>query len=169
MKDITDSNKVKMRTNPIHAKLNKNTIPYPQPLQYIIGDQLFELYRPFKYVWTSDGEFYRIVIPPKFIYDGASVPRIAWTLIGLRPVGLISASACIHDYSYANGGNFKSAYEILDQETSIWQTCHGIWTKEQSDKLFAIMLREAGVGKLKRRLAYQAVRIFGSSRFENVS
>ena len=35
----------------------------------------------------------RILIPKGFVYDGASVPRLVWTLSGILPDGLIRAAA----------------------------------------------------------------------------
>jgi hypothetical protein len=126
-----------------------------------VSEKDYRLVEDYTYAWTK-GEFdYRITVPTGFTYDGASVPRVAWTVSGIRPDGLIRAAALIHDWIY----NFKGllpegSHEFLDAEGR-WQTVYGRWSREDTDRLFGRIMRESGVPKFKRRMAYRAVRLFG--------
>ncbi len=62
------------------------------------GDEkaTFRLNKPFVYV-ASNGQ--EIVIPEGFIYDGASVPKILWSVVS--PVGEVKKPALVHDWFYS--------------------------------------------------------------------
>lgn len=145
---------------------NKSVIPYPQPLQFILHDRKYRLARPFKYVWIEAEKLHRIVIATGFEYDGASIPRFAWSLLGLRPMGKTSAAACLHDHCYLRGGRLGSSYEVYEQSTGFWRIQQGRWSRLRADKLFATMLKEAGANKFQTTLAYQAVRLFGAGSYK---
>lgn len=147
-----------------NALRNNEIKPYPQPTQFVISEKNYRLARPFVYKWECEGIDYRIVVPKDFEYDGASVPRIAWSLIGLRPSGLISAASCVHDMMYQRGGRLRSNYEKLDSNR-LWQVVNARWTRLAADRLFGRMLREAGISRTKRVLAYKAVRWFGGGNY----
>lgn len=93
---------------------------------------------------------FSIVIPAPFIYDGASIPRLAWSLLGLRPDGLIRAAAVVHDVLYAQKG----------PANTLEGTAH-YFSREEADKLFLDLMLAAGVSKRRATLAYRAVRWFG--------
>lgn len=71
--------------------------------------------------------------------------------------------SCIHDYVYEAGGELGDIYEWwVDGK---WIVNFNPWKKRHADKLFFRMLREANVPKFRRRVAYQAVRVFGKGSF----
>ncbi|HWL54266.1 MAG TPA: DUF1353 domain-containing protein [Chthoniobacteraceae bacterium] len=132
-----------------------------QPLNIPIKDG-YRLECDYIYRWVDEGRIYRIVVPAGFICDGASVPRFLWTLIGATPDGLNRAAALVHDFIYRNSGVLPNG--------SFWEEAPGgrlialidmPWTRVQADKLFARILREAGVPRLRRRLMYRGVRLGG--------
>lgn len=129
-----------------------------QPLFVPITDRLYSLVNPYSYSWSLDGVVYATLSVPKgFVTDGASVPRFAWTITGIRPDGLIRAAALIHDWLYFNGGRLPAgSYAFTDHRPVL-----GRWRRKDADKLFARIMRECGVAKHKRRMAYLAVRLFG--------
>lgn len=86
----------------------------------------------------------KIVVPKGFVTDYASTPKIVW-LLGLSPHEQYSRAAIIHDYLYWSQG------------------C----TREQSDRLMLIAMKESEVGRLGRWLVYQAVNAMGKSSWEN--
>lgn len=75
-------------------------------------------------------------VPKGFITDGASIPRIFWSLIGSPFTGLYRRAALIHDYFY---------YTKL---TPRWY----------ADKIFLECMKDLGVSYWKRWAMWAAVR-----------
>lgn len=113
-----------------------------QPDNRPIGQNCYLLCEKFEY---NNGD-YCVEIPEGFINDGASVPRWAWSIVGLTPDGLLRAAAIVHDFHYR----------------------FGIGTRKFADQLFYSMLIEYGVNKVRAKLAYAAVRIGGGNHFGKV-
>ena len=134
-----------------------------QPLNRPIGERLYELAEGWRYEWLDEDtwEWRRICIPQGYRYDGASVPRKAWTISGLTPDGLIRAAATVHDFIYDHRGAMP--------EGSCQYSWQGEWrdaqdvvlTRKEADRLFLQILRESGVPARRCWLAYTAVRAFG--------
>ena len=81
-----------------------------------------------------------IVVPKGFVTDFASIPQPFWGL-GLSPNGRYSKAAIIHDYLY-------------------WaQGC----TRQQSDNILVIAMKESGVGAPLRNAIYNGVRLGGEA------
>ena len=135
-----------------------------QPDARPVEKNIYELFEEWTYTWEKDGVTRRLVLPKGFRYDGASVPRFLWSVIGLRPDGLIRAAALVHDFLYFYGGKVPSgSYQILNDNDE-WDNLESeedIWTRKNSDRIFVRLMREFGVSKIKRRLAYYGVRSFG--------
>lgn len=141
--------------------------PYTIPVaETRSGHTTYRVVQDYTYQWRLPRHSveYRLTVPAGFECDGASVPRLLWSFVGLAPDGLLRAAAVSHDYLYASrglvGGNLKARYYSPAHEHD-WQTVLWPVTRKQSDELFARLLREAGVAKRRRRLAYLAVRLFG--------
>jgi len=83
---------------------------------------------------------YRFTIPSGFKYDGASIPGLFWSVLGVHPFHhKVFYAALIHDYLYRRG-------------------YRGI-----ADKCFRSQLKEDGCNLYQRQLMYLAVRLFGGS------
>ncbi|WP_232289498.1 DUF1353 domain-containing protein [Verrucomicrobium spinosum] len=127
----------------------------------------YRLIRPWRYVWDlPDGTRQCLVVPRGFCLDGASVPRLLWTLTGITPDGLHRAAAVAHDYLYRHAGKLPAGvHRVLSPgvgwETAGWKDAAHVWTREEADRLFARLLRECGVGKRRRRIMYLGVRLGG--------
>jgi hypothetical protein len=134
-----------------------------QPLIVPITNKHYRLVEQYAYHWDLGGTRNRIVIPRGFTYDGASVPRLAWTLSGITPDGLIRAAALVHDWIYRHKGRLPQGSQQYREGNEPWQDAYGAWSRRDADRLFARIMREAGVSKWKRRMAYRAVRWFGGS------
>lgn len=107
----------------------------------LIGAQSFEVLNPLEF---NTYGFY-ISVLPGFDYDGASIPKALWSLIG-PPMGeLYSAAACLHDALYAS--------KLFDRKTS--------------DKLFHQAMIASGVSQTLAKQMYLAVRAFGESAYED--
>ena len=76
------------------------------------------------------------------IFDGASIPKPLWALFGSPFVGDYRRAAVIHDSYYKGGGEHFA-------------------TRKQTDQMFLEAMRCDGVGRIKSRLMYAAVRLFG--------
>ena len=113
-----------------------------QPDNRPIGQYCYLLCEKFIY---NNGD-YCVEIPEGFINDGASVPRWAWSIVGLTPDGLLRAAAVVHDFHYR----------------------FGIGTRKFADQLFYQMLGEYGVNKARAKLAYAAVRVGGKKAFGTI-
>jgi hypothetical protein len=92
----------------------------------------------------KDGR-YVVIVPRGFVTDFASIPQPVQVLRGVRPTTeRYGVAAVVHDYLY-------------------WrQDC----TREQSDRIMALAMKEAGVSMLERTLIYEAVRQFGQSAWD---
>ena len=83
--------------------------------------------------WHTHG----FTVPAGFITDGASVPQAFWSI--LPPYKRTKKAAVLHDYLTKIA---KNKAERL-----------------AADKIFKRLLGEAGIGPIRRQLAYMAVRL----------
>ena len=97
----------------------------------VIGKQAYELIEPLVY---NNGRFI-LKVKPKFDFDGASIPKALWGIIGSPMTGGYQRSACLHDALYAS--------EYFD--------------RKQCDDLFLEAMESDGVGYFKRYAMYWAV------------
>ena len=88
-----------------------------------------------------------ILVPKGFITDGASIPRVAWSIIGHPFSGFLDA-AVIHDMLYAthNTRADGSGFPV---------------SKAEADALFYYILKDLGYTEMKCRAMYTAVKMFG--------
>jgi hypothetical protein len=110
---------------------------FPYPLQLIDagmkGDsRQWRLATKFRYVGSKI-----IDVPVGFITDGASVPRVFWSLFS--PTGSYLKAAVIHDYLYVNQ----------------------LFSRETTDLIFLEAMKESGVGFFTRLAVYRAVKFGG--------
>ena len=91
----------------------------------------------FSYDVGREGSGDTVHVPPKFMTDFASVPRLLWWVF--PQWGKYGNAAVIHDWGY--------------------------WSKErtrkETDRIFLEGMEVLGVGSVKRQLMYYAVRLFG--------
>lgn len=88
---------------------------------------------------------YIIKVPKGFITDLASVPKIFWSIF--PPFGTYTPAAIIHDYLYSKFN-----------DTGINRTL--------ADKIFLFIMEELGVGFLRRKAMYRAVKSFGEPNWK---
>lgn len=142
-----------------------------QPVVKNIGRQKWQLMEDYKCYFELSGIWYKLVIYKGFVYDGASIPRFAWSILGKTPMGQHDSGTIFHDLAYMikNGtiGNacHHIAYVALP---SGWETVKAlVLTRKEADQImFDIIRNTEGVvidRKMNRRLRlmYRAVRIFG--------
>ena len=130
------------------------------PRQVLLPDlRRFRLAEPAVYTWAHAGEdgvphVYRLIVPEGFEHDFASVPRALWALIAPLDLGIASI---FHDWLYVYAGRVET---LREAGARIWEPVDTPWTRRDADRLFARMMREQGVRRWRRRLAYLAVRAF---------
>jgi hypothetical protein len=109
------------------------------------------LYQDYTCDVDFDGALLRFRIPQGYVWDGASVPRFAWSITGMRPEGLMEAGACIHDWIYDKGGKLPLA------------SCPAkpTWTRKEADRIFLKINQLVGIPPRRCKLAYGIVRAFG--------
>jgi hypothetical protein len=136
---------------------------FKQPNISPIARGLYRLEEDYCYQWEHNGSHYRITVPAGFRYDGNSVPRIIWTLAGITPDGLNRAAGLVHDFIYRHCGKLPAnSFQTLSFNDEWVCIVSNIWSRHGADRLYARLLRVAGVSSYRRRIAYRGVRIGGA-------
>jgi hypothetical protein len=111
-------------------------------------------YDPLRKRWSLE-QVFRVelerevfAIVPPFEFDLASIPRPLWALLASHELGI--RAPLVHDWLYRNGGR------VGRREFS----------RAQADRFFLRHMKEDGVGRLRRSLAYAAVRVFGAGSWK---
>lgn len=87
---------------------------------------------------------YYIEVYQGFDFDGASIPRAFWSIIGSPMFGKHVRAACLHDALYASR----------------------LLPREECDDLFLEAMEIDGVGWFTRYAMYNAVRLAGQSAYD---
>jgi hypothetical protein len=82
---------------------------------------------------------YRITVMKGLEFDGASIPKVFWSIIGSPFTGKYTRSALVHDALYMS--------ESL--------------TRKEADSVFLDLMKQDGVSFTKRSVMWSAVRIGG--------
>lgn len=120
-------------------------IPQPDIRPVKESGQLYKVFQSYNFFVEAGGEKHFFTVPEGFRHDGASVPRLVWTLIGFLPDGAHRGAALAHDYLYENRGS------IGDFE----------YNREYADKAFLYLLEKSGIKNWHCAVAFRAVRLFG--------
>lgn len=113
----------------------------------------YELLAPWTYRWLHDGRTHEITLPAGFRTDLASVPRTFWRFVA---PGDLRQASLPHDLIYSYAGHVPADYYTVDSLPAPES-----WTRQSADRLFARVMRDAGVSMPRRRAAYLAVRVAG--------
>jgi hypothetical protein len=105
----------------------------------------FRLEEDFNCSFTLNRFKYDLTIRKGFIYDGASIPQFAWSVVGSPFTGLYLEAATIHDALYY----------------ASWK--HG---RKLADEIFLHIMLEMGVSKAKAYTMFKSVRMGGASAFK---
>ena len=139
---------------------------YRSPVVEIVNDRQFQLVQPFVFEWQEipgipyTAQDWQIVIPAGFIFDGASIPRIFWTLTGILPSGVHLGATAVHDYGYQRMGRMIRD-EVQVKSEGVWTPKAVVWDRKRFDDLFLQGMTLADVNSWKEALMFQAVRGFG--------
>jgi hypothetical protein len=138
-----------------------------QPAHRTIGKRertgfLEQVTEPWSCKWHYRGNTRILSAEPLDVWDGASVPRFGWTIIGITPGGLADGPSLAHDILYrAEGGRREDKLAGCTLTDS-----HGlriIVDREEADWLFRELCRFAGMKKARAVAAYGIVRAFGNT------
>jgi hypothetical protein len=88
------------------------------------------------------GVRHNVTIEPGYEFDGASIPRIAWAVIGAPFEPDYCLAACVHDW-YCEQSTLSKDYQ----------------SRVIGDAVFFALLSRAGVPRWRRVLMYLAVRL----------
>ncbi|MBK6525073.1 MAG: DUF1353 domain-containing protein [Crocinitomicaceae bacterium] len=142
-----------------------------QPIATKIDDTHFILKEDYVYYWKMPGlnadntsEKYDvenwIIVKAGFRWDGASVPKFLWRF-GFKTDGQHRAAALVHDFVYVYHGNLPEGSMISRYKDELHQNQYGSFSREDADRLFGRMMKEAGVSKGRRNFMKWGVTWFG--------
>jgi len=110
------------------------------------------------HVWHLEQPYTRttsigtVTVPPGFLWDGASVPRVLWNMI--PPWGSYSGAALVHDWLYRTRRTCASSTKTI--------------TKEEADRVFYELMLEDGVHKSRAWTMWQAVALWGGKAWSQM-
>jgi hypothetical protein len=110
--------------------------------------------------WHIDGACRTLEVAYNYSWDGASIPRAGWSVIGMTPGGLADAASLAHDVLYrSEGGRWKNK---MMGSTLFDSNGHPVTVdRAESDWLFKELCILAGIKKPRAAAAYAIVRTFG--------
>lgn len=146
------------------------TVDFPdQPDVLDRGDRVKVLHSPYRCTWEHKGQQVRLTVPAGFVYNGASVPQLLWSIY---PPHALDRAAVFHDFLYRGAGLLPyGAHEYLTGLNTPgayrWVPITARWTRAAADRLFFEQLRQdpKGPGWVRQRMAYAMVRAFGGGRW----
>ena len=109
-----------------------------------IDGKNWEVMEPFRYRISERYSNEIISIPVGYITDFASIPRFCWGLIG-HPAGKHGKAAVVHDFLYSEH----------------------TYSRKRSDEIFYEAMGVSGVVRWRRKIIYNAVRLFGMFAWKN--
>lgn len=134
---------------------------FPDPPRlYVKRPYWYVLKGAYRYQWVYDRTEYRITIEEGFCTDLASTPKWLWWLIS--PQDLWLGPPLIHDFLYHVSGDVsETEFGWSEKKEGDQWVPTSEWTRTATDRLFGRHMREAGVRRCRRRLAYLGVRMGG--------
>ena len=97
-----------------------------------------------------------VVIKKGFVYDGASIPRFAWRLIGAPMTGKYTRAALVHDWLY------------VTKQVHVWGSSRYPMAigRKYADKIMLTFMKRDGVVWWRRNAIYLAIRVRGQHAWE---
>ena len=133
---------------------------YVQPAKRMVTKKLAETTEPWSCTWMRDDHVRNLFVPKGYIWDGASVPRIAWSIVGITPFGAADGTSLTHDALYrAMGGDKPEGWKgctLTDERGRLVYV-----TRNEADQLMRRMFIGAEYRAAQATVAYRVVDIFG--------
>lgn len=140
-----------------------------QPDAMDLGFRWKKLHSPYMCTWDQDGVKVRLTVPAGFVYNGASVPQVLWSVF---PPHALDRAAVFHDFIYRAAGvlpfgSHQYLREMLTPGVSRWETMTPVWTRSQADSLFLDQLAQDpdGPGWVRRKVAFATVGALGGGKW----
>jgi len=138
------------------------TLAQPRIEPHPTKDGIFVLLKDFSTEWKAEGLKQQLNAKAGFEFDLASVPWPARAITGFTPSSFKWTPPFWHDFIYERGGNLpKGSYREWDGDLNGWVDSKKIWTRKNADRFFCRLMKDDGVGKKRRWLAFWAVRAGG--------
>ncbi len=132
----------------------------PQPDIRPTTGRWYALQDDFALTWLEDGAFFSLTVPKGFRSDGASVPRLLWSVIGLTPDGPIRAGALLHDFIYRYGGEMPAgSFRVYVRGE--WAASAQPITRRRADWILRHFAQAAGISPRRALLVWTGVRVGG--------
>lgn len=121
-------------------------LEYKKTIRYkTITNNIFKLLKDEETSFLFNNKEYNLLIKKGFEWDGATIPRFLWSIIGFYPAGILLVPSLWHDYVYYNKGFVNGVFI----------------SRNMSDLLFYEHLIISGVKVSTAKRIYKAIRIFG--------
>jgi len=109
-------------------------------------------------VWRRKNQTRILSVPINYQWDGASIPRFAWSIMGLTPSGILDAPSLAHDILYRSAGGRKN----MNGCALTNKNDNGIFVdREEADWLFYEIMKFFKISGVRDEIAYGVVRAFG--------
>lgn len=109
------------------------------------------------FVWKGTR---KVTVPKGYVFDGASIPRVFWRVIG-GPWGPYRDAAAVHDYLYSHG------HLAFPDEPDADGNRRPSITREEADNIFHRIMLEVGISRFKASLMRRAVRLGGGKAWKD--
>jgi hypothetical protein len=116
----------------------------------VILEEMKNGYWKLQEYFSYENDYLQVTVKSDFITDGASIPKIFWSVVGSPLENDLLKPAIIHDGLYTANG----LVTIMRLKRS------------ECDKLLREMLLFNGTSKVKAYSIYYAVRLFGGSHWK---
>lgn len=124
------------------AFTDEPSVSYAADAARKLGRDLWRVKSPFSFLFQWKGEEAKVNIPRGYLTDGASVPRIFWSVV--PPWGIYGAAAIIHD--------FLCEYLVILVDGKLQKI-----SRKEADQIFVAAMRELRVPEDKIKLIEGAV------------
>jgi hypothetical protein len=136
-----------------------------QPAVVAVGGGVSRTLQPNEYQYDHQQRRYRLVVPAGYLFDGASIPRFFWTMLGLAPHGDMDGPALAHDIIYQYQGKLPSGVLFVWKPFVGWEACTETVSRATADQLlkalcvhFKVVVRLLGA---RAWMVWAGVRIGG--------
>ena len=134
-----------------------------QPAVRPITKNIWELVEGYLLTYYYQGHYCELGVPVGFRYDGASIPRAAWTVLGLSPGGVCLLFSLIHDLLYRSAGLTKP---LMQDGIAPFVEGKHHFTRWESDVMMRDVMEWCGeFNKFQVRTSYRMVHRFGKKYF----
>lgn len=115
------------------SKFDSNAmLAFSEEGSHVLKKDYWRLYKPLSYDIGYKGSDRKVVVPAGYLTDGASVPRLFWTVVS--PQGRHGAAAIIHDY-------------LCEYLTIYDRSVPSSITRKEADEIFKEALVNTGISR----------------------